>query len=106
MDHINEEDEKIIDSEQFLRELNLTDEEQCILSKIIAVLAVDYASNTLANVLRVIFSDTPNDEEAKKTILSITEQYSGAGNVDTLAEAIYDIMKGDTNNGESTDGEV
>lgn len=104
--HINDDDEKVIDAEQFLRGLNLTDEEQSILAKVIAVLAVDYASSTLVNVLRAIFGDTPKDEETKRTILSITEYYSEAGNVDLLAEAIYDIMKGDTNNGESAAGEV
>ena len=43
----NDDNEKVINSEVFLRELNLTDEEQSILAKVIAVLAIDYAQSTL-----------------------------------------------------------
>lgn len=95
----NDDNEKVINSEVFLRELNLTDEEQSILAKVIAVLAIDYAQSTLTNVLDAVFGDSANDEQHKATIAAIVQQYSNAGGEDQLAEAIYDIMKGDIDDG-------
>ena len=95
----NEDNEKVIDSEVFLRELNLTDEQQSILAKVIAVLAMDYAQATLENVLNAVFGDSANDEQNKIAISAIVQQYGNAGGEDQLAEAIYNIMKGDTDDG-------
>lgn len=95
----NTDNEKIIDAEVFLKELNLTDEEKSILAKVIAVLAIDYARTTLANVLNAVFGDSAEDENTKTTISAIVQQYSNIGGEDQLAEAIYDIMKGDIDNG-------
>ena len=95
----NTDNEKVIDAEVFLKELNLTDEEKSILAKVIAVLAIDYARTTLTNVLNAVFGDSAEDENNKAIILTIVQQYSNIGGEDQLAEAIYDIMKGDIGNG-------
>lgn len=95
----NDDNEKVIDSEVFLRGLNLTDEEQSILAKVMAVIAIDYAQSTLTNVLNAVFGDSANDEQNKISIAAVVQQYSNAGGEDQLAEAIYNIMKGDTDDG-------
>ena len=95
----NDDNEKVINSEVFLRELNLTDEEQSILAKVIAVLAIDYAQSTLTNVLDAVFGDSANDEQHKATIAAIVQQYSNAGGEDQRAKGIYNNMKGDIDDG-------
>lgn len=98
MENLNDNDENVIDSEVFLRELNLNDEERSILAKVIAVLATDYAASVISAILQSIFGETANDETNKALIQSIVTQYGNA-NTDTLAEAIYDIMKGEDGDG-------
>lgn len=96
----NDDDEKVIDAEVFIRELNLTDEERSILAKVMAVIAMEYAQSTLTNVLNAVFGESANDEQHKATIAAIVQQYGNAGGEDQLADAIYNIMKGDTDDGD------
>ena len=96
----NDDNEKVINAEVFLRELNLTDEEQSILAKVMAVIAMEYAQSTLTNVLNAVFGDSAKDEQHKATIAAIVQQYGNAGGEDQLADAIYEIMKGDTDDGD------
>lgn len=75
---------------QFLKELPISNEQKCILSKIIAILMAAQSTSIIGAVLESIFGDSIEDERTKKIIMDTVRNHV---NSDNIADSIYNCIK-------------